>query len=98
MTIEQLNNIESDIEDYKNRIKRLKIFHQTISSKGKDVRIVLGDSFNEKHYTTIPSYHAAYFLSRDIEVYEEKLQLAESQLITAAAGYSESLKGNKPIS
>ena len=95
MTIEQLNNIESDIEDYKNRIKRLKILHQTISSKGKDVRIVLGESFNEKHHTTIPSYHAAYLLSRDIEVYEEKLKLAESQLIAAAVSYSESLKGKQ---
>lgn len=95
MTIEQLNSIESDIENYKNKIKRLKIVHQTISSKGKDVRIVLGESFNEKHYTTIPSYHAAYFLSRDIEVYEEKLKLAESQLIDAAVSYSESLKGKQ---
>jgi hypothetical protein len=97
MTIEQLNNIESDIENYKNRIKYLKIFHQKISSIGKDVRIVLGESFNEKHCTTIPSYHAAYFLSRDIGIYEEKLKLAESQLIAAAVSYSESLKNNKPI-
>lgn len=93
MTIEQLNQIDADIASYKKQIQYLKTFRQKITETGGNVPIMLGGSFNDKHHTNIPSYHASYLLSKDIEIYKEKLELAESQLISAAVSYSESLKG-----